>query len=647
MRAAVLLIILALVCAAASAASPIPAPKQFQRFDRTLSLVRASIASESEGLDAETAALVRMATARGVVLDDEAIPVRLQIAAVELPPIASARREAIGEQAYRIVVNGEGAFVNGASAAAVFHGIQTLDQLFDGTALPHVDITDWPDVPLRMLMVDAARQNENFDYYRRVIDFAARYKMNGVLCHLTDDQTSALHHEAYPELMHPRAWRTEDAKALVAYARERHVALIPEIESLGHSRMFERRADFADFLHMTTQAQPDESWMGTAKEGYTNVLCPASPKAAEYLDAMYARAAEGFDHPWLHVGLDEVDMTDCARCEAKHGKLSAAQWFARSVAQCRDLAAKHGKKTALWGDMLLAHREAVDALPREGTIIFDWNYSEKVTAESSLFFKEKGFEVVACPALMCAPHMVMPDVHNYENIAAFAKIARENDLLGVCTTIWIPQRYMSDVLWPGIAYAAAHSWSGSAWDESAFFDGYARDRFGIAGGADFREAWKRLAAVVWHRSEFMTACWTDEKSFDAAKAMAEARGAEIEAMIAEIAECRGLLQKVSVGTDAARRSDIAALEDSAQIVQASMDHLLAARTLRTAGGWDRDKLAKLDARCAAIIAIVERDWDRNRYADDPNKDGIHVANQHLLLRFKQMHAFHRSILDQP
>src|SRR5207244_3621796 len=57
-----------------------------------------------------------------------------------------------------------------------------------------------PDFALRMIMLDMARQNENFDYYRRVIDFCARYKINAILLHLTDDQTAALYEPRYPEL---------------------------------------------------------------------------------------------------------------------------------------------------------------------------------------------------------------------------------------------------------------------------------------------------------------------------------------------------------------------------------------------------------------------------------------------------------------
>ena len=119
--------------------------------------------------------------------------------------------------------------------------------------------------------------------------------------------------------------------------------------------------------------------------------------------------------------------------------------------------------------MLLHHRDIIDRIPTAGTLIYDWHYRADVSDESVKFFKEHGFEVVGCPALVCAPHMILPSDQNYTNIRRFAEIARAQDILGIDTTIWIPTRYLSDALWPGIAYAAVHSWARSNWDEPAFY----------------------------------------------------------------------------------------------------------------------------------------------------------------------------------
>lgn len=589
----------------------------------------------------EARVLARMALRADISDDQDGLPLRIEVGGVEIPEGTSPHHGKIEEQAYRIDITPDGILMAGNSAAAVYHALQTFEQLLDGRRLPVGSVLDWPDIPLRMLMVDPARQNENMGYYRRVVDFAARYKINAIMIHLTDDQTSALYHEDYPELMHHRAWRPEELRGLVAYAAERHIELIPEIESLGHSRMFERLPNFEEYLHQTADDNPDESWMGTDIPGYTNVLCPASPQAVEYLQQMYARSAEIFNHPWVHVGFDEVDMTHCERCIAAYGEQSYDEWMTTALQQANDLVTGQGRRTALWGDMLLSHPEVADAISPDDYVIFDWYYRPDVTEESVQFFTGRGFEVIASPALACAPHMILPDGRNYDNIAAFSRIARENNLPGVNTTIWVPVRYMSDVLWTGIAYAAAHSWGGSNLDEAEFFTGFMEDYFGSSEGAAFHDAWGRLADVGWYRPDIYAGSWIDDASLESARTAAEAREEEVRGKIRTVREVRRDLARLREGITQ-HEVEWRVLEDSAATLQYTMEHMLAAREL----DGNPDLLRELSAECQRLIAIIEADWDRNRFADDPGKEGRFLANQHLLYRFKQMDAYHRELLGR-
>ena len=327
-------------------AVPVPPPKNLDLKSAKLSLhsVSLTVAEEFEN-EAETLKeLLREAHIQ--IAENGRTPVTLDKGQPEVPEFQSDYREEILRQSYAIEIGKAGVLLRAPSPQAMFHAIQTFDQLREGQVVPFGSVTDWPDIPLRMIMVDPARQNENLDYYRRVIDFAARYKINAILCHLTDDQTSALYHEDYPPLMHEHAWKPEEIRDLITYAGERHIELIPEIESLGHSRMFTRLDDYQDYLHQTNEDQADRSWMGTDIPGYTNVLCPASDKAVDYLDSIYRRASNTFDHPWIHVGFDEVDMTECKRCIDKFGKQTESEWMAPALQQASRLAAEHGRKTA-------------------------------------------------------------------------------------------------------------------------------------------------------------------------------------------------------------------------------------------------------------------------------------------------------------
>ena len=607
-------------------------------------LTSATIELKSKGLENEQEQLKRILEEHQIKIQDHGFPVRLEISPVKPPPIKSRYEKEIRRQSYQFLVRREGINIHSESAQGIFYGIQTLSRLMDGDGgLACGEGSDWPDLPVRMIMLDPARQNENMEYYKRVIRFCSRYKLNAILVHLTDDQTSALYHEDYPELMHAQAWKQEQIRDLVQYAKAYHIEIIPEIESFGHARMFVRRPDFREILHQTKKEQGSEIGYGTEAKGYTNVLCPASEKTYEYLDKMYERAAECFDSPYIHIGCDEVDMAECVRCEKKFPGQSKSEWFLGHILRCQELVKKHGKVTALWGDMLLSHRDIVKGLSPEGTIIYDWHYNPDVSAESSAFFKDRGFEQIGCPALVCSPHIILPDEHNYTNIRRFAEIARQNDLKGLNTTIWIPTRYMSDVLWPGIAYAAEQSGSGSRFDEKTFYMNFTRDFFGSHEGESFAKAWKDIVAIIWHRKEFNTACWVDDKSLEEARIMALSQESEIRRNLKTLDGIQGEFSRMGKGIKNNREA-WDAIERSAAILSYTMRHLLASSDVLKQGEGNRRLIQEMDRECVEAIRWIEEDWDRNRYADDPNKNGLYLPEQHLLYRFKEMHEYHKHLL---
>jgi hypothetical protein len=495
---------------------------------------------------------------------------------------------------------------------------------------------------LRMIMLDPARQNENFDYYRRVIAFCHNWGINAILLHLTDDQTACLYSADYPELMHPHAWREKDVRDLVKFAHEHDVQLIPEIESFGHSRMFERRADYRDYLHETHDSENKDDWYSTNKPGYTNVLCPASDKAYEYLDTMYSLAANWFDSPVIHIGCDEVDMTSCSKCEAKYPGISRTEWFRNHLERCRALVEKHGKRAAIWGDMLLKDKSILNGINPATFIIYDWQYHENVTGETLDFFGGKGFEVVACPSLMCYPHIILPAVASYRNVQRFTTEARKAGVSGVNTTFWIPTRYLSDAIWPAIAIAGTEARDGDEWSEDSFFDQFAMDFFGLKDGSAFGRIWNELAESQLTMPQFNAACWIDDKSLSSAQTLLREHHDQLRQKQEKTAEC---LQKLETMREKVTTNTIAfdAIVHSAEILQYSLEHLFAAEKIHS--GHGKDLLPHLVAGCEKNTEYIEADWDRNRYADDPNKNGIYLPAQHLLARFRQMKQFHEQLLQ--
>jgi hypothetical protein len=625
------------------AASPNPGypfAKEVRPSDGTLRLQSVRLVAGDAALSSEREVFTDSLKERGIGLSESGTPVRISVSKLDLPIRESRYRAQLLSDSYELSVRPDGVAVRGASPAGVFNGLMAVVRALgqDGS-LPCAEVRDWPDLPTRMIMVDPARQNENFDYYRRVIRHVARYGINAILVHITDDQTACLYQPDYPELMHAHAWKRDEIRDLVAYARRHHVELIPEVESFGHSRMFTRREDFREFLHEDRRTTRVATWTGTDIPGYTNVLCPASDKAYEYLDRMYAAAAEGFDNPVLHLGFDEVDMSSCTRCETRFPGITREEWFRGHMLRCRDHAIRHGRKAAFWGDMLLSHPDIMDGLPTSGTIIYDWHYKSEVSPDSSALFDARGFEVVASPALVCYPHAIIPDSHNYQNIRNFAAIARKQDLAGLNTTIWIPQRYMSDVLWTAIAYAGAEAWGGGNLVENDFLAQAASDLFGLAEGPRFAKVWMELAGLVGHLDEVQLAAWADEEGLGKARKAEPAVRAQNARRRSALLEVRKELDAMERGVRREREA-YRTIGRSADIVRYLLERLEAASDPQVTSPA---VMRKLDVRCVEIIGWIEEDWNRNRFAGDPNMDGLYLPGQHLLNHFRQMHRFHQAL----
>ncbi|CAM5632668.1 beta-N-acetylhexosaminidase [Streptomyces griseomycini] len=179
---------------------------------------------------------------------------------------------ALGPEEYRLVSDRRGVLVEGGGAAGVLWGAQTLRQLLGPDAyrrapvdrdrvwtVPHVAIEDAPRFRWRGLMLDVARHFMPKEGVLRYLDLMAAHKLNVLHFHLTDDQGWRIEIERYPRLTEVGAWRArtkkghrasplwddrphggyytrDDIREIVAYAAERHIDVVPEIDVPGHSQ---------------------------------------------------------------------------------------------------------------------------------------------------------------------------------------------------------------------------------------------------------------------------------------------------------------------------------------------------------------------------------------------------------------------------
>lgn len=158
---------------------------------------------------------------------------------------------------YELLISPESVAITSATGEGIMRGIQTLRQLFvasfssnekrDNWYLPCVHIKDEPQFNHRGLLLDVCRHFFSKEVVLKYIDALAFYKMNTLHFHLTEDQGWRMPIEKYPLLNEISAWRLdstgqkyggyytkEELKEIVAYAEERHITIIPEIELQGN-----------------------------------------------------------------------------------------------------------------------------------------------------------------------------------------------------------------------------------------------------------------------------------------------------------------------------------------------------------------------------------------------------------------------------
>jgi hexosaminidase len=190
----------------------------------------------------------------------------------------------------------------------VARGLTTLTQLVtatryrgDGEVSPSgARILDAPRYAWRGLSLDVARRFFTLDEVRRVVDLLALYKLNVLHVHLTDDQGWRLPVGRPAKSGEPDAafYRAEDLRALIAYAADRFVAVIPEVDTPGHASALAR-------MHPELSSGRNEVEFPPGGARRVAWLDPELPATFTLMEDMLTGVAEIFPSPYIHIGGDE------------------------------------------------------------------------------------------------------------------------------------------------------------------------------------------------------------------------------------------------------------------------------------------------------------------------------------------------------
>ena len=291
-------------------------------------------------------------------------------------------------------------------------------------------------------MLDSARCQENRSYYLRFIDFAAARGIDTLLWHFTDDQGCSLQLDSVPGIASPNAYSKDEMRALVRYARELGIDVIPELASLGHCRYLTRL--------------PAYSHLNEGEEHYTG-MCPVSDDTRGVIRALINETADIFDSANFHVGMDEVSIGNHPLTRAALQTQTVGDLLADYINFLHDLVAEKGKRMWMWGDALLKHSELLSRVPKN-VVICNWQYTPDVGSSTTQILLDAGYDVMLCSALISHDQPLYPgEAWAMPNIRILDKqlsLVGRGRVLGHLNTIWTPVRYIADSLWLAIDLAS-------------------------------------------------------------------------------------------------------------------------------------------------------------------------------------------------
>ena len=248
----------------------------------------------------------------------------------------------LGQEGYELIVSPKTIRISAVTVAGLFYGVQTLRQMLPAEIesnatgkgrmeVPCVGIRDSPRFAWRGLMLDCSRTFLAMNYLKWNIDRMALYKLNVLHLHLTDDQGWRLEIQKYPKLTTVGAhyadrfggaggfYTQKEIRDLIAYAKERNVNIVPEIEMPGHSmEVLATYPELACPLPERPTFEVHPFWEGPMQ--LTQPLCAGNNRVFEMYQDILSEVIDMFPSKFIHVGGDEVPKdawNKCPRCQAR------------------------------------------------------------------------------------------------------------------------------------------------------------------------------------------------------------------------------------------------------------------------------------------------------------------------------------------
>ncbi|MEQ1935191.1 MAG: beta-N-acetylhexosaminidase, partial [Fimbriimonadaceae bacterium] len=253
-------------------------------------------------------------------------------------------RDDLGPEGYTLDVQAQNIDIRAFNVQGLNYGVTTLRQLWNKTSIPCLHIEDKPRFEWRGMHLDVSRHFYPATFIKKYLDLLAEFKMNVFHWHLVDDGGWRIEIKSYPKLTSLGAWREgeqkgwdyiklkfaepggktptyggfytqQEVKEVVAYAKERGITVVPEIEMPGHTLPV-----LWCYPEVACQSNSVEAWkLATGMYG-PNVYCAGKEASFDFIENVLDEVLELFPSDFIHIGGDEVDKrlwTDCKDCQTR------------------------------------------------------------------------------------------------------------------------------------------------------------------------------------------------------------------------------------------------------------------------------------------------------------------------------------------
>lgn len=494
------LLALALVAAMAASATDypiIPAPASYQATEGTYTLPEQITIAANAGLDSDRVKAIREALEmRGFNLSDAKAPA----AKGKKTPTADfvfTLNQSIPAEGYVLEITPSQVNVEASSDAGFFYAVQTLDQLRRNGMMKPCRIVDEPRYAYRSVMLDPSRWFIPKEEVLKIIDMAAAMKMNNLHIHLSDDNGWRMEIKKYPKLTEVGAWRVDrpeyfpgrmnpqpgeptpiggfytqdDLREIVAYASDRHINVVPEIDVPAHSAS--AIAAYPELACPITDKFVGV-FPGIGGPDASIILCAGNEDVYSFYQDVLDEIMDVFPSQYVHLGGDEAEKSHwekCPLCNAKkeaEGLANYEELQGYFMDRLNKYVQSKGRKVICWD-------EVTHGFPKEECVIMGWNGYGNAAIE---YAKKTGSKFILTPAKVMyliryqGPQWFEPftyfgnatlkDVYEFEPVKADWSPELQKQLLGIQGSMWNEfiqsSEHLEYQLFPRLIAVADNAW---------------------------------------------------------------------------------------------------------------------------------------------------------------------------------------------